>query len=400
MTAAGAGRASTAVTGRDIVCLSTQYWDERRFRKQEFMSRFSRENRVLFVEPSYSMARSPERHVRAFATNRFLVPRLEQRDDRLHLLKPPRGLPKWSDPRVERATYAWYGRVVQRAIERLRFRDVLLWVYAPAYVHGLGAIRHRHLVFDLVDDLAAYGGDESAASSHLGGSVERLVRRCDLLVVSAATLLDTYGALARRVVQISNGYDAELFSRTTAVGADDPLPDVPRPILGFVGTIFRFLDFELLEHVARVHADKSLVLVGPVEATARAPLERLMRHPNVVHVASRPRSEIPRYVAVFDVCLNPFRRSRVADSVNPLKVYEYLAAGKPVVSTPMEALRREPAGSMVAFAGDGADFCAAIDRALADGMNAAEARRAAAAPYSWDRLFSRLDAACAESLAG
>src|SRR5438270_13317141 len=102
------------LTGRDNICFSTHYGDERRFRKQEFMSRFARANRVLFVEPSFSMARGPEGHRREVATNRVLRPSVEQREDGLYLLKPPRGLPKWSDPRVEKLTYVWYARLLRR----------------------------------------------------------------------------------------------------------------------------------------------------------------------------------------------------------------------------------------------------------------------------------------------
>src|SRR4051812_3208712 len=147
------------LNGRDIICLSTHFWDERWFRKQEFMSRFARANRVLFVEPSFSMVRGPEGHLAEVATNRLLVPQLERREQNVHLLKPPRGLPKWSDPRVERLNYRWYGRVVGRAAERLGFRDPILWVYRPAFLAGIDSIPHERLVFDLVDDLAAYGGD-------------------------------------------------------------------------------------------------------------------------------------------------------------------------------------------------------------------------------------------------
>jgi glycosyltransferase involved in cell wall biosynthesis len=384
------------LTGRDIVCLSTQYWDERWFRKQQFMSRFSRENRILFVEPSFSMARGPERHRRHVATNRFFRPRLERREDHLFLLKPPRGLPKWSAPSIERATYGWYAHLIARAVGQLGFHDAILWVYAPAYSRSLARIPHRFVVVDLVDDLAAYAGDDAAGSAHMEASVASLVRGSDLLIVSAATLADRYGRLARRVERVSNGFDADLFSPSTgAANLPAPLATLPRPIIGFVGTIFRFLDFDLLEAVARGHADKSLVLVGPVEAGARASLARLTQLPNVTHVGAQPQSAIPDYVAGFDVCLNPFRAGRVADSVNPLKVYEYLAAGKPVVSTPMEALRREPAGRVVLFAADAAAFCAQIEFSLTDDVQeAAEDRRSAAAPYSWDLLFARLDELC------
>src|SRR4051812_42552215 len=119
-----AGR-SMSVVGRDIICLSTHFWDERWFRKQEFMSRFARSNRVLFVEPSFSMVRAPGRPFAEVAPTPPLVPRLARRDHGIPLLKPPRGLPRWTDPRIERLTYRWYGRVVARAARRLGFRDPL-----------------------------------------------------------------------------------------------------------------------------------------------------------------------------------------------------------------------------------------------------------------------------------
>src|SRR4051812_10383448 len=143
--------------GRDIICVSTHYWDERRFRKQEFMERFGEANRVLFVEPSYSMVRAPEPHLSDVAINRALLPTVELRGKRIHLFKPPRGLPKWSDPRIDRLTFRWYGRLIARAAKRLGFRDPILWVYRPSYFYALDTIPHGHLVFDLVDDLAAYG---------------------------------------------------------------------------------------------------------------------------------------------------------------------------------------------------------------------------------------------------
>jgi glycosyltransferase involved in cell wall biosynthesis len=109
---------------------------------------------------------------------------------------------------------------------------------------------------------------------------------------------------------------------------------------------------------------------------------------------------VPAYIAAFDVCLNAFKTGRAADSISPLKVFEYLAMGLPVVSTRMRALEMEPAATAVSFADDAESFAAAIDACLTEAARSRSGeRRVAVASYSWDELFSRLDAIAASALA-
>jgi glycosyltransferase involved in cell wall biosynthesis len=388
------------LAGRDIICLSTQFWNQTWFRKQEFMSRFARSNRILFVEPSWSMGRRAEAHLEAAGGNRYFRPRLAKHVDNVFLLKPPRGIPKWSYPPIDVLNHRWYGRIIRHVAEQLGFRNNILWVYKPSYYHALGTIPHDRLVFDLVDDIAAYPWPPPYGA-HVEECIGGLVGRSDLLVVTAKTLAERYQASARFVVQVGNGFAAETFrANGKRVSVPTALADLRRPILGFIGTLFSFVDFDLLEEIARIHADKSLVLVGPLENNARAAVARLTQFPNVLYVGERPRAEVPAYAMAFDVCLNPFRHGPAADSVNPLKVYEYLALGRPVVSTPMKALQMEDVSRVIRFAEDRAEFCRQIDECLArDTEEDAKLRRAAAAPYSWDRLFETLEAAVDEAFA-
>lgn len=388
------------LSGRDIVCVSTHYWDERRYRKQEFMSRFAERNRVLYVEPTFSLARRPARHHRAVADNRVFGTQLRRAGDSVYVLTPPRGLPKWTNPRIERLSYRREARFVANAAARLGFRDVVLWLYNPSYAVALDVVPHRQLVLDLVDDLGSYQGADLSRRDSVESHVVELVKRSNLLIVTANTLLERYRSQARKVVQISNGFDDTLFSADRAITLPTSLRDISRPILGFVGTIFTLLDFPLMEDVARHHSDKSLVLVGPVEASAVPLLNRLCSLPNVFHLAPVPQAEIAAFVASFDVCLNPFAQGPLADSVSPLKVYEYLAMGRPVVSSPMASLASEPAGTVVEFGSSASDFCVKISRCLGDASLAAAARRReVAAAYSWGSLFGRLTSACGEALA-
>jgi glycosyltransferase involved in cell wall biosynthesis len=382
---------------RDIICLSTHYWDDRWFRKQEFMSRFARRNRVLYVEPSFSMVRGPDNHLAGIATNRFVGGRLERRSENVHLLKPPRALPKWNHPRVDRVTYRRFGRTISQTAQHLGLRRPILWIYNPSYYQALDLIPHDRVVFDLVDDLAAYTGEGNARAIYDEASVDGLIRRCDLLIVTAKTLAERYGALATRLELVPNGFDAQLFTHGDSTPTHiDSLQGLRRPLLGFVGTLFVFIDYDLLEQVARAHPDKTLVLVGRVEG-CQTQVRRLCKLGNVVHLGQQPRASIPGYMSAFDVCLNPFRVGRVADSVSPLKVYEYLATGRPVVSTPMRALQMEDAGQVVHFAQSAEDFCRQIDQCLTlDVQRAAKVRQEAVAGNSWERLFERVDRAAQE----
>lgn len=380
-----------SIEEKDIVCLSTHYWDERWFRKQEFMNRFGTANRVLYVEPSFSLVREPETHLAPFAQNQPFRPRLESRGRNLLLLKPPRGLPFWSHPTISWANYLRFGLIVRRAMSRLGFKEAILWVYQAAYAPAISVIPHQTLVFDLVDDLPGYLGSAGPQVTAAERRVAKLVQASTLFVTTSPTLLERYGSEARSAVLVPNGFDSRSFNTDRVWPEPAELHGVERPVIGLVGTLFSFLDFDLLREIARRHRDMTLVLIGPVETNAHTDVERLKSEPNVLVLPPVSRDEVPRYLAHFDVCLNVFKPGRVADSVSPLKVYEYLAMGKPVISTPMRGLQRDEAGALVRFA-DGPDaFSAAIDQALTERPVAASNL---IARYSWDSLFSRLESAC------
>jgi glycosyltransferase involved in cell wall biosynthesis len=379
----------SAGTRRDIICISTHYWDDAWFRKQHFMSRLAeRGHRVLYVQPSYSMVRRP--YWPGLAHNRWLRPLVEQRSERLFLFSPPRLFPKYTHPWVSTINYRWFGFLIAREAERLDMRNPCLWVYPPEYAVALEQIPHSRLVFDLVDDLEAYL-DNSAWSRATKRRIARLLERADLTVVTSPTLADDVAARARVCVLVGNGYDEQLFDNRPRPTPPE-LAAIPRPIAGFVGALFGFIDYDLLYRTAAGMPQVSFVFVGPIFNEGRRGVERLRALPNAYFLGAKPRAEIPAYVSGFDVCLAPFKTDGVARAVSPLKIYEYLACGKPVVSTPLEGVSREEAGRWICFAA-GADFPAALAETLAAGgppeVNTARAQAAKA--FSWSRQFAKLE---------
>lgn len=373
---------------RDIICLSTHYWHDFWFRKQHFMSRLVRlGHRVLYVQPSFSMARHSD--LPHLARNRWFQGLVERVDDNLYLFSPPRMLPKPGNPFSSRVNYRWFAGLVNREARKLGFNKAILWVYRPDYACALKRIRHSQLVFDLADDLAAYN-QGSCQYDYISGCIEKLAARADMMVVTSPTLLEKYHAKTRQCVLVPNGFDETLFDGNFKPVPKD-LQSIPGPVIGFVGVLFGFLDYDLLYEAASTMSEASFVFVGPVEKSGNHGVQRLQTLRNTYFLGRKPREQIPAYINNFDICINPFKVDDVSRAVSPLKVYEYLACGKPVLSTPMAGLAQEDAGQWIQFA-DKKRFIAALRENLAhllpSGKNPECIR--AAQSFSWTSQFARL----------
>jgi hypothetical protein len=204
------------------------------------------------------------------------------------------------------------------------------------------------------------------------------------VVVTSRDLERRWSKRHPRVVRIPNGVELDLFGPGAAPGTVPPeIAGLSRPRLGYVGTVGRWVDLPLLEHVARQRPGCSITLVGPVERG----IARGSWPANLLLLGERPYASLPLYLAGFDVLLIPFRLMDLTHAVNPIKLYEYCTTGKPIVATPIEEVVAEPG---LAHIGAGTDsFLKAIDDALLevarpDPVRVA-ARQTVALASGWDR---------------
>ncbi len=380
------GRGGQAASHPLIVCASTQAWEETWFRKQHFMSRLAQRRPVLYVEPSYSMLRRPE----GPAPNPWFRPRIISRGPSLWTLLPPRGLPFWTHPSVSRLQYRLWGDMLRRSAGSLGFSRTWLWIYKPHFIQSASTLRPERIIFDLVDDLGAYAGRFQSART-IRACVETAIESADLVFTTSAILSARYAGRTRtgEMPVVPNGVKGDWIDRPLGPEPED-LKGLPHPRLGFVGAVFTYLDYDLMIEAARAFPTGSLTVVGPVLEPASA--ARLAAEPNVHLLGPKPQNAVPDYISWFDVCLNPFRPGPVRRAVNPLKLYEYLARGKPVVSTPMESLEGEAISKRIRFAETPTDFVAALRAALAEARPEDEAaRREAVRPYSWEALSEKVE---------
>ena len=377
---------------RDIICIGPTDWSGVWARPQQLMGRLAaRGNRILYVDPPVT-ALAPLK-VPALR-QRWLSPgsRLRPAQENLWVLEPPLFLPFGNRYRaLNKMNQGLLAQAIQAAEKRLGLRNVILWTYLPGTSDLLGSLRYESLCYDCVDDHSAFTGLLDPAV--VRAMEDDLLRRADVALATAERLLQRCLEVNPRAILVPNAVDFEHLSAARRPG---PLPvqlsGLPRPIIGFVGALGDWIDLPLLARVARENPQASLVLIGP----ALTDVDLLAKMPNVRLLGPKPYRDLPPYLRAFDVCLNPFRLNELTASVNPIKLYEYLAAGKEVVSTNLPEVR---AFSNTVFVAEDADeFTAAVQGVLSGRLkHPLEEQVEVARANSWEERLQRIDEAFAHA---
>ncbi|HKW15705.1 MAG TPA: glycosyltransferase, partial [Candidatus Krumholzibacteria bacterium] len=276
------------------------------------------------------------------------------------------------------------GHLRRAGIDPARSVFIISNVFAINVALGFAPL---HLVYDCNDAHADFPGFPAWSRSHQ----EKTLRCADRVIVSGQRLRDD-AVLVRgsenNIFDVGNGVDYAMFHRALAMRTK---PGAARPRIGYLGAIAPWFDFDLVTAAATARPQWDFVLVGPVLAGAGAGLARLSSLANVSVQPAVAHDEVPRVLAGFDVGLIPFRLTTLTAGVNPNKLYEYLAAGLPVVSTPFSP-DVEADADVIALAADAAGFVNACERFLArqreEGGSARMESRAGeiASAHDWDRI--------------
>ena len=275
----------------------------------------------------------------------------------------------------------WLTRaLVRNATRRWGFRQPQLWIFPPNAVDYVGCFGESKVVYYCVDEWSQF--------THLNAKFilqkeRELLAKADVVFVVSQPLLD-----AKRTPKthlIPHGVNFELFANETRRAPE--LADLPRPIIGFYGNLYDWVDQELLTGIARRRPHWSLVLVGKIMCDVSA----LQRCGTIHLLGARPYEQLPAFCRGFDVGIIPYntRDPRMA-SVNPLKLREYLAAGLPVVSIDIPEVRTLAGQVRLAQTCD--EFVAQIEAALAqDSPGAQHARRESVRADSWTARVAEIE---------
>ena len=364
------------IEGRTILCFASGY-DAPPTSKHHVMHLLAERNTVLWV--NYHASRAPTASSSDLA---YIARKLRQvfggiKKPRQNLyVLTPLVVPLPSRPWARRLNRLLLIRQVRAALARIQDGPVQIWSFTPDISYVLGHFGEEKVVYYCVDDHASFSGYDK---DQVLRDEADLCRRADLVVTTSAALQEAKAPLNPNTILVPHGVDYAHFSR--AVKEDLPVPEdmktIPHPILGFFGLIRDWVDLGMLGEVARRQPDWHIVLLGD-STVDLAPYRSI---PNMHFLGRRPYEQLPAYCKAFDVGLIPFRINELTRAVNPIKLREYLAAGLPVVSTPLPEILACKA--WVHLADTPETFAAAIDRALSGGPEARRPRSEAMAKETW-----------------
>ena len=287
---------------------------------------------------------------------------------------------------------SWRGRsiadAVRSEIATQRLTDYILIICNPLAFDVARRLSPRYRVFDAIDNMLKHP-DKKRFYRRIAAAYSRADRDSDLICIASSNQRKMFPG-HRNTCLLPNGIDAAFF-RDDLPRPDD-LPESDRPIVGYVGVLQDRFDVELMKQVVTTLERCNFVFIGPVlEAALFADLKS---HPNVSFLGLKAYELVPRYIRHFDVCMVPHKVNEFTDSMDPLKLYEYLACGKPVVSTPVNGT--ESFGNAIYLARDSGAFSGSIERALEEDDDERKARRKQKArERSWtaaiDTLLNEID---------
>lgn len=326
------------ITDRIIVCVANA-WDYDPTCKHHIMKVLSRHNDIVWI--NYRGTRKPRAtraDIAAIGSALRSVAGGIKRVGPRFIQTTPLVVPGASHPLMLALGRRLLVAQIRRAVRRIAgyaSKPLQVWAFAPDVPGLIGRFGEECFVYYCTDDFTQF---EGLSPERITATENELLDRADVVFTTSETLLADKRRRRSDVVLARHGVDFSLFASAWRRRLERPadLPDSGKPIFGFFGLIHHWIDVDLLAAVAHLRPHYDFVFIGESKVNVAA----LEASPNAFLLGRKRHDELPAYCATFEAGLMPFRYDEMAPSINPIKMYEYLAAGLPVVSTPLPEAER------------------------------------------------------------
>jgi glycosyltransferase involved in cell wall biosynthesis len=325
----------------DLVVFSHLRWEFVTQRPQHILKRLARHgHQILFVEEAIPFSESDRGTARVFAA-----------DDHINVLQP-----KVESKSYEQEVYP----LIRSQMDQLGLKNVVLWFYSAFFEEFTELIDHQLVVYDCMDELSAFAG----AAPELIKKEKKLFKKTDVVFTGGKSLFESKKKHHRQVYCFPSSVDEKDFrlARLTSTQVPEDLANIPGPRVGFYGVIDERVDLELLEQVARKLPKIAFVMIGPV---VKIQPELLPRLKNIHYLGAKSYQDLPAYLKGIDIAMMPFALNKSTQFISPTKTLEFMAANKPIISTPIYDVRRDYSQEVKVVSGV-KEFVSAVEDFLAE----------------------------------
>lgn len=313
----------------DIICFSDINWNFLWQRHQQLLTRFPKDWEILYVQPSFIgvLITHPTEAFPMQVGNNIRVVSLPTIPffDKFSILR-----------KINNVLVVFWIRFFMKIYD---IKTPIVIIYEPRFSCVVGKINELSLCYEIADDRLEF----TKVPRWIENNIDFLIKKADLVTVASQYLYNKLVEKRRHnIFLVGNGVDVEHFKKAREnIEISSDISDIKTPILGYVGTIGEWFDFQLIEAVLKNSPRISIVLIGPIFPEQRNGINRLRKsYPNFYALGKKPYNLLPNFIRAFDVCIIPFKINELTRSVNPNKLYEYLAAGKPVISTALPEVQK------------------------------------------------------------
>ncbi|WMW24380.1 glycosyltransferase [Methanolobus sediminis] len=310
----------------DIVFFSDIFWDALWQRHHHLLTRFPSDWRILFIEPtSIPVLLKEPRRLFVRQENNITIVSLPLIPiiDRIGRLR-----------QINDFFILTWLRVV---LKKRKFICSVLFYCEPRFSSLIGKLNEKMVAFDYIDDKLAFSNVPKWMNSYLN----RLIDQSDVVFASSTRLYrSVFEYKNSDVFLITNGVDVDHFQKTfEELPVPEDIKKIRKPIIGYIGAIADWVDFDIIAKISKEHPNMSILMVGPQLPNVKSDIDYLKKLPNVYFLGKKPYELLPNYLRHFDICIIPFKVNNLTLSSNPIKFYEYLSAGKKVISVDLPEIK-------------------------------------------------------------
>lgn len=355
----------------DIVAFSHLRWDYVYQRPQQILERFGKKHKVLFIEEQIP-------HVSLHG-----IPNIVEVSKNITALQP----------RIHHENFLKeYEELLDKYLPRFGIKDPVLWFYGPGFEKLAEKVEHTAIVYDCMDEHSAF---KNAYSEGLIKNERNLLAKADIVFTGGKSLFEAKKEFVKNIHCFPSSVDIAHFQK--ALEKDTKVPkdllSIKKPVVAYYAVIDERADLELIAEIADLMPKYSFVMIGPV-AEGKVNINDLPKRENIYWMGGKPYDQLPNYLKGFDICMMPFALNQATKFISPTKTLEYMAALKPIISTPVYDVARDYS-EMVSIVTNAKEFKEAVEYYLNEPKDKKDKRvelqKEVLKKTSWDQTANQME---------